>query len=162
MGWSRRRGADGDAADSAGDDKRDGPSPGAGPTGARIIEEANYERVPNGDGELGMTVAADQRGWLGPYLLDALVEAAAVRGVPKLEADVLMTNAPMLTLLRSRGYATVGANDWATLRLVVGTAGRVLVWPPTETPPPTATGPARWSRRRAGAGTPAPKPRRLR
>ena len=47
------------------------------------------------------------RGWLGPYLLDALVSAARDRGVPGLEADVLVTNQPMLALLRSRGCATM-------------------------------------------------------
>jgi hypothetical protein len=62
--------------------------------GARIVGEASYELLPNGDGELAITVAADQRGWIGPYLLDALVEAAAARGVPNLEADVLATNGP--------------------------------------------------------------------
>ena len=97
--------------------------------GARIVGEASYELLPNGDGELAITVAADQRGWLGPYLLDALVEAAAARGVRNLEADVLVTNGRMLALLRSRGYATMGSNDWTTLRLVVGTAGRTPVWP---------------------------------
>jgi hypothetical protein len=97
--------------------------------GARIVGEASYELLPNGDGELAITVAADQRGWLGPYLLDALVEAAAARGVRNLEADVLVTNSRMLALLRSRGYATMGSNDWTTLRLVVGTAGRTPVWP---------------------------------
>jgi hypothetical protein len=97
--------------------------------GARIVGEASYELLPNGDGELAITVAADQRGWLGPYLLDALVEVAAARGVRNLEADVLVTNGRMLALLRSRGYATMGSNDWTTLRLVVGTAGRTPVWP---------------------------------
>jgi hypothetical protein len=96
---------------------------------ARIVGEASYELLPNGDGELAITVAVDQRGWLGPYLLDALVEAAAARGVPNLEADVLVTNRPMLALLRSRGDATMGPNDWSTVRLLVGTAGRTPVWP---------------------------------
>jgi hypothetical protein len=100
-----------------------------GDDGARIVGEASYELLPNGDGELGMTVAADQRGWLGPYLVDALSEAAAARGVPNLEASVLVTNRPMLTLLRSRGYATAGSNDWTSLRLMVGTAGHTPVWP---------------------------------
>jgi ribosomal protein S18 acetylase RimI-like enzyme len=97
--------------------------------GARIVGEASYELLPNGDGELAITVAADHRGWLGPYLLDALVEAAAARGVPNLEADVLATNGPMLALLRSRGDARMGPNDWSTARLLVGTAGRTPVWP---------------------------------
>jgi hypothetical protein len=79
----------------------------AGADAGRIVGEANYVPLANGDGELGMVVAADQRGWLGPYMLDALVDAAA-HGVPNLEAAVLVTNRSMLTLVRSRGYATLG------------------------------------------------------
>ncbi|HEX6424418.1 MAG TPA: GNAT family N-acetyltransferase [Acidimicrobiales bacterium] len=95
----------------------------------RLVGEAAYELLPNGDGELAMAVASDWRGWLGPYLLDALVDAAAERGVPNLEADVLATNAPMLALLRSRGYANLSSDDWVSLRLIVGTRGRTPVWP---------------------------------
>jgi hypothetical protein len=95
----------------------------------RVVGEASYELLPNGDGELAMAVADDWRGWLGPYLLDCLVESAAARGVPNLEADVLATNAPMLTLLRSRGYATLDSDDWVSTRLLIGTAGRTPVWP---------------------------------
>jgi hypothetical protein len=68
--------------------------------GDRIVGEASYELLPDGDGELGMTVASDRRGWLGPYLLDPLAEAAAARGVPNLEAEALVTNCRMLSLLR--------------------------------------------------------------
>jgi RimJ/RimL family protein N-acetyltransferase len=95
----------------------------------RIVGEASYEPLPNGDGELGMAVASDQRGWLGPFLLDTLIEAAAMRGVPNLEAAVMVTNRRMLALLRARGYATLGSGDWVTLRLVVGTGGRTPMWP---------------------------------
>ncbi|HEX6236153.1 MAG TPA: GNAT family N-acetyltransferase, partial [Acidimicrobiales bacterium] len=95
----------------------------------RIVGEASYELLPNGDGELAMMVAADWRGWLGPYLLDALVEAAAARSVPNIEADVLVTNRPMLELLRSRGYAVMPSDDWVSVRLVIGTTGRTPVWP---------------------------------
>jgi hypothetical protein len=95
----------------------------------RIVGEASYVLLPNGDGELGMAVASDQRGWLGPFLLDALIEAAAMRGVPNLEGDVLVTNDRMLALLRARGYATLDSGDWITLRLIVGTGGRTPVWP---------------------------------
>ncbi|HEX6420280.1 MAG TPA: GNAT family N-acetyltransferase [Acidimicrobiales bacterium] len=95
----------------------------------RVVGEASYELLPNGDGELAMAVAGDWRGWLGPYLLDALVAAAAARGVPNLEADVLATNAPMLALLRSRGYANLASEDWVSLRLIVGTGGRTPEWP---------------------------------
>jgi hypothetical protein len=96
---------------------------------ARIVGEASYELLPNGDGELAMMVATDWRGWLGPYLLDALVEAAAARGVPNIEADVLVTNRPMLEVLRARGYAVMPSDDWVSLRLIIGTAGRTPVWP---------------------------------
>ncbi len=95
----------------------------------RIVGEANYELLPNGDGELAMAVAADWRVWLDPELIDALVDAAADRGVPNLEADVLATNAPMLALLRSRGYANLSSDDWVSLRLIVGTRGRTPTWP---------------------------------
>jgi hypothetical protein len=97
--------------------------------GARIVGEASYELLPNRDGQLAIAVGADQRGWLGPYLLDALVEAAAARGVPNLEADVLVANGPMLALLRSRGDTTMAPNEWTTLRLLVGPAGCTPVWP---------------------------------
>ena len=100
----------------------------------RIVGEANYVPLDNGDGELGMVVAADQRGWLGPFMLDALVEAAAARGVPNLEAAVLVTNRSMLTLVRARGYATLGSSDWVSVRLIIGTAGHTPVWPPDRDP----------------------------
>lgn len=108
-----------DAADDGADESGDG----------RIVAEAGYELLPNGDGELAMAVAPGHRGWLGPFLLDSLIEAAAERGVPNLEADVQVTNRRMLTLLRSRGYATLTSDDWVSVRLVVGTAGRTPVWP---------------------------------
>lgn len=95
----------------------------------RIVGEAGYELLPNGDGELAITIAGGRRGWLGPFLLDALVEAAAARGVPNLEADVLVTNRPMLALIRSRGYVTLADSEWCSLRAVIGTAGRVPTWP---------------------------------
>ena len=53
---------------------------GGGDGDGRVVGEASYELLPNGDGELAMAVADDHRGWLGPYLLDALVEAAAAWG----------------------------------------------------------------------------------
>ena len=106
----------------------------SGADAGRIVGEANYVPLDNGDGELGMVVAADQRGWLGPYMLDALVEAAAARGVPNLEASVLVTNRSMLTLVRARGYATLGSSDWVSVRLIIGTAGHTPVWPPDRVP----------------------------
>jgi hypothetical protein len=76
--------------------------------GDTIVAEAGYAILPDGNGEFALTVAAGWRGWLGPYLLDALVAAAAARGVPNLQADILLENTPMLALLSSRGYVTLG------------------------------------------------------
>jgi hypothetical protein len=73
----------------------------------KIVAEAGYAILPDGNGEFALTVAAGWRGWLGPYLLDALVAAAAARGVPNLQADILLENAQMLTLVASRGYVTL-------------------------------------------------------
>ena len=73
-----------------------------------IVAEAGYAMLPDGNGEFALTVAAGWRGWLGPYLLDALVAAAAARGVPNLQADILLENAQMLALVASRGYVTLG------------------------------------------------------
>lgn len=101
-----------------------------------LVGEANYELLPNGDGELGMVVARAWRGWLGAYLLDTLIEAAAARGVPNIEADVLVTNGRMLALLRSRGYATLPSDDWMSFRLIVGTEGTTPVWPSRSGDPP--------------------------
>ncbi len=108
-------------------ESRHGESP-RGP--GRLVAEATYELLPNGDGELGITVAPGARGWLGPYLLDTLAQEAARRGVPNLEADVLATNHRMLAMLRVRGYAVLGhEGPPEILRLVVGTTGRVPSWP---------------------------------
>jgi len=99
-----------------------------------IVGEATYDLLPNGDAELGITVAKKARGWLGPYLLDALVEAAAARGVPNLEADVLVTNGRMLAMLRARGYAVV-EHDPAIVRVAIGTTRRMPSWPGTDERP---------------------------
>ena len=103
---------------------RDGPDrPG------RIVGEAAYELLENGDGELGITVDRRWRGWLGPYLLDALLEAAAAQGVPNLEADVLATNGPMLKLAHTRGAVDLEQPDWAEVRVLIGTGSDTPSWP---------------------------------
>lgn len=99
-----------------------------GGDGARLVGEAGYEPLDDGNGELAITVDRTWRGWLGPYLLDALLEVAAAAGVPNLEADVLLTNGPMLALLRARGYAAVPSDDWSVVRAVVGAAHRRPSW----------------------------------
>jgi GNAT superfamily N-acetyltransferase len=53
----------------------------SGPEDA-LVAEAGYAILPDGDGEFALTVAPGCRGWrLGRYLLDAIVAAAAARGV---------------------------------------------------------------------------------
>jgi hypothetical protein len=99
----------------------------------RIVADAGYVPVPDGGGEIGMTVDPAWRGWLGPYLLDLLVTAAAAHGVPNLQADVLTTNARMLSLIRSRGYALMGQEDWSTVRVLLGTTSRTPGWPGPHT-----------------------------
>ena len=70
----------------------------------KLVAEAGYALLPDGNGEFALTVAGGWRGWLGPYLLDAIVAAAAARGVPNLQADILVTNVQMLALVSHRGY----------------------------------------------------------
>ena len=106
----------------------DGPAP-------RIVGEASYSLLPNGDGELGITVASGWRGWLGPYLVAALCDAAAARGVPNLEADVLIGNRPMLAVLRARGAANLAHPDWTVVRVLLGTRGEAPSWPGTHDRP---------------------------
>jgi RimJ/RimL family protein N-acetyltransferase len=95
----------------------------------RIIGEAGYALLPNGDGEFAITVAQEWRGGLGTTLFGALVETAASAGVPNLEADVLTGNQPMLGVLRSRGAVMMDHEDWTVVRMVTGTRGRVPTWP---------------------------------
>jgi hypothetical protein len=87
----------------------------------RLVAEAGYYMLPDGNGEFALTIAADWRGWLGPYLLDALVAAAAARGVPNLQADVLLENAQMLALVSHRGYVTL-SHDPSQVRVAIGAA----------------------------------------
>lgn len=100
-----------------------------------VVAEADYATQEDGDGELALTVDRAWRGGLGRYLLDALLELAASRGVPNLHAEVLVQNRAMLALLRSRGYAAVDTGDPAVIDWVVSTTGDVPSWPPVRTRP---------------------------
>lgn len=99
-----------------------------------VVGEAGYAMRSDGDGDLALTVAAPWRGWLGPYLLDVLVRAAADAGVRNLQAEVLLENGPMLSLLRRRDPVSVGHDD-GMVRLSIGTTGVTAEWPPGETRP---------------------------
>ena len=101
-----------------------------------LVGEIGYARLPDGDAEFGIAVAAGWRGWLGPYLLDALVAEAADRGVPNLEAEILLENRRMLALVHHRGYATLDHDGWTSARVLIGAAaGRVPTWPGTRAGP---------------------------
>lgn len=102
---------------------------------AELVGEAGYAPLDDGNAELAITVRPQWRGWLGAYLLDALVELAAGDGFADLEAEVLGSNGPMLALLRARGAAVVGHDGWTTVRLVIATEGRTPSWPPLDRRP---------------------------
>jgi RimJ/RimL family protein N-acetyltransferase len=95
----------------------------------RIVADAGFGPLPDGDGELGMTVAEGWRGWLGPYLLDALLAEAAARGVPALEADVLAENTAMRRLLAARGCGLLERKEVSAVRVLLGTRDRAPDWP---------------------------------
>jgi RimJ/RimL family protein N-acetyltransferase len=87
----------------------------------KLVAEAGYVILPDGNGEFALTVAAGWRGWLGPFLLDAVVAAAAARGVPNLQADILKSNTRMLALLSRRGY-TVLDREASEMRVAIDAA----------------------------------------
>jgi len=88
-----------------------------------LAAETGYAILPSGDGELTMTVAPEWQGRrLGPYLLDALVAVAAARGVPSLQADILLGNSRMLGLLSRRGYIQLGRNEFSEMRVAIDAA----------------------------------------
>jgi RimJ/RimL family protein N-acetyltransferase len=101
----------------------------------RIVADAGYAVLPDGDAEFDITVDPAWRGWLGPYLLDLVVLLAASHGIPNLEAEVLTENRRMLAMLRSRGFAIIGHDDHSTLRVLIGTRTRMPSWPPGATGP---------------------------
>ena len=109
-----------------------------------IVGEAGYARPTGGDGEFGITVAADWRG-LGSVLLDSITQHAALSGVG-LQADVLYDNRAMLALAAKRGYALIHTPDPSVLRITIGTATSVPAWP-AGTPSPrllVETSASRW------------------
>jgi hypothetical protein len=102
--------------------------------GDEVAGEAGYAMRDDGDGDLAVTVAPEWRGWLGPYLLDVLVRHAASVGLRNLQAEVLLDNGPMLSLLRRRDPVSLG-HDNGIVRLSVGTTGPVPSWPPDDRRP---------------------------
>ncbi len=110
---------------TGGSEARD-PSSTPDPT---VVGEAGYARLCDGDGELGMAVDPTWRGWLGPWLLDALLQHADARGIPNIQALVLTDNRKMSTMVAARGVASMASPDWSTTRVSMSTRGRVPSWP---------------------------------
>jgi RimJ/RimL family protein N-acetyltransferase len=100
-----------------------------------LIGDACYLPKDDGAGELAVTVHPEWRGWLGPYLLDALLELAAANGIDTLEAEILVRNRPMLALVRARGCVTIGDDDLSRVRVALGTSSRVPSWPARDERP---------------------------
>ncbi len=99
-----------------------------------VAGEAGYAIRQDGDGDLAVTISPKWRGWLGPYLLDVLVRHAAATGLENLQAEVLLENGPMLSLLRRRDPVAMG-HDNGVVRLSIGTSGSPPRWPPADARP---------------------------
>jgi hypothetical protein len=114
---------------------------------ALVVAEAGYSLLEDGDGELAITVDPQWRGWLGPWLLDLLIEQAANNGVANLQATLSVRNRSMRALLAHRGYAAVDHPDWHQIQLVISTKGRTPGWPQNSDRPRllAASSGARWS-----------------
>ena len=96
---------------------------------AHIVATASWAPLADGDGELAITVAKSWRGWLGPYLLDYLLEQAAARGVTNLQAEILLQNRTMLAIAHARGYVAVSHPDRGIIRLAMGAGHGTPDWP---------------------------------
>lgn len=96
-----------------------------------VAGEAGYAMRADGDGDLAVTVTSRWRGWLGAYLLDVLVRHAGEVGVRNLQAEVLLDNAAMLSLLQRRDPVAM-THDSAMVRLSIGTTGATPTWPPAD------------------------------
>ena len=53
--------------------------------GDRLVGEAGYNVLADGDGEVTITIARGWRDFLGPYLVNAVAQAGAASGVPNLQ-----------------------------------------------------------------------------
>lgn len=93
-----------------------------------LVGDAGWYRIDDDDAEFDITVKAHHRGWLGPFLLDAVVEHAKDHGIRNLIAEVDWSNAPMLAVLRERGYVTLGHEGAPVLRVAIGAEAPVPLW----------------------------------
>lgn len=95
-----------------------------------VVAEAGFAPLTDGDVELGITVARDHRGWVGPWMLDLLLDHAAKAGFDNMQALVKTRNRSMLGIIRHRGCARFDDADWETTRVTMSTSGRTPSWPP--------------------------------
>lgn len=103
--------------------------------GTRLAAEAGYSLLASGDGELGIAVEPASRGWLGPWLLNALLNHANDRGVANLQAVMLCDNRAMMALATKRGFAVRDHPDWGVIRVTMATQGHVPSWGPNRDRP---------------------------
>lgn len=125
----------------------DGPEGNDAHIGPLIVAEAGYAPLDDGDVELGIAVDPAHRGWLGPWMLDALLVHAKARGIQNLQALVKSSNRSMLALARQRGFAVLDHPDWGTVRISMSTDGHTPSWPPLAARPRVlvAADRTRWS-----------------
>jgi len=84
--------------------------------------------------ELGFTIEADYQGrGLGSHLLGLLVEMARSQGIARFEADVLASNAPMLSVFQHCGLPMTRTHDGVVVHVELS-----LLDPPRDA---GATGP---------------------
>jgi RimJ/RimL family protein N-acetyltransferase len=103
--------------------------------GTRLVGEAGYSVQDDGDAELGIAVDPGYRGWIGPWILAALLDHAHDRGIHNMQALVRSDNRPMISLAQHRGFAVLEHPDWGTVRLTMSTAGHTPSWPPIRRRP---------------------------
>lgn len=94
----------------------------------RVIADAGYIPSDPQTAELAMTIDPERRGWIGPYLLDVMVEHARSAGMINLVAEVLTNNCAMMALLRARGCAFEPSSDLSVARVLIGTDAHTPVW----------------------------------
>ena len=97
-----------------------------------IVGEVDVEPLPDGNGELAVTVDEAWRGWLGPHLVARAGVEAARLGMPGLELQVLTSNRAMRAITRARGEAFIAPSDWHDVRVLVASVGRAAEWPRTD------------------------------
>ena len=95
----------------------------------RIVAEADYVNLADGDAEFSIVVADGWRGGLGRALLDALLDVAAQHGIPNLQAEILLMNRRMIGLLRHRPWAVLSHAGLDSFRISIATLGSMPTWP---------------------------------